>query len=100
MADGINIRILPNATEIKPNDILVLDNPLIGTQTVPVSSLANFISLSGSTTTLLSGGISPSGVIIPNKLGLLYFSANTKDYFISVGTVDNKDWKRILTVGY
>jgi hypothetical protein len=44
--------------------------------------------------------VSPSGSIIPNKVGIMYFAANTKDYFVSVGNVTNKDWKRILTVNY
>lgn len=110
MADGINIKILPEATNALPNDRFLIDRPIVGTQTVAFSGLVlsgnqvsfynDFLNLSATTTTLISGGISPSGSLVPQRLGTLYFAANTKDYFISVGTLTNKDWKRILTVGY
>jgi hypothetical protein len=61
---------------------------------------ANVSLLSSNTTTFISGGISPSGSIVPAKVGILYFAANTKDYFVSVDNVTNKDWKQILTLGY
>ena len=110
MADGINIRSLPRVSSVLQSDLLILDRSIVGTQTVSFSSVVlsasqvsfynDFLNLSATTTTLISGGISPSGSIVPQRLGTLYFAANTKDYFISVGTVNNKDWKRILTVGY
>lgn len=117
MADGINIRILPVATSVEQKDLLLVDKPILGTQTIAFSSVvvtpsqvsfySDFISLStnvnnlsSTTTTLISGGISPSGSIIPNKVGIMYFAANTKDYFVSVGNLTNKDWKRILTVNH
>lgn len=56
--------------------------------------------LSSNTTTFISGGISPSGSIVPAKVGIFYFAADTKDYFVSVNNVTNKDWKQILTLGY
>ena len=61
---------------------------------------ANVSVLSSNTTTFISGGISPSGSIVPAKVGILYFAADTKDYFVSVDNVTNKDWKQILTLGY
>jgi hypothetical protein len=117
MADSINIRILPTASSISPQDLLIVDNLDVGTQTISFSSVvfsngqvefySQFVSLSSrvvnlekTTTTLLSGGISPSGSIVPSKIGILYFAENTKDYYLSVGTINNKDWKRILTVDY
>ena len=124
MADGINIRILPKATSVEPKDLLLIDKPVLGTQTISFSSIvlsgsqvsfySDFIKLStnqtslstdlyrlsATTTTLISGGVSPSGKFIPAKVGVMYFAANTKDYFVSVGTLNNKDWKRILTVNY
>lgn len=121
MADGINIRILPKATSVEERDLLLIDKQILGTHTIAFSSVvmtpsqisfySEFVSLSSNvdslsnalsttTTTLISGGISPSGSIIPNKVGIMYFSAKTKDYFVSVGNVTNKDWKRILTVNY
>jgi hypothetical protein len=117
MADGINIRILPKAASIEEQDLLLVDKQILGTHTIAFSSVvmtpsqisfysefvslsSNVNSLSTTTTTLISGGISPSGSIIPNKVGIMYFAANTKDYFVSVGNVTNKDWKRILTVNY
>ena len=110
MADGINIRSLPRVSSVLQSDLLILDRSIVGTQTVSFSSVVlsasqvsfynDFLNLSATTTTLISGGISPSGSIVPQRWGTLYFAANTKDYFISVGTVNNKDWKRILTVGY
>jgi hypothetical protein len=117
MADGINIRILPKATLVEERDLLLIDKQILGTHTVAFSSVvmtpsqvsfysefvslsSNVNALSSTTTTLISGGVSPSGSIIPNKVGVMYFAANTKDYFVSVGNVTNKDWKRILTVNY
>lgn len=124
MADGINIRTLTMANEVNLKDLILIDNSILGTQIIPFSSVilsggqvsfySDFLKLSASqddlrsdlnglsstTTTLLSGGVSPSGKFIPNKVGIMYFAANTKDYFVSVGTINNKDWKRILTVGY
>jgi hypothetical protein len=117
MADGINIRILPVATSVEQKDLLLIDKSILGTQTIAFSSVvitpsqvsfysefvslsSNVNTLSSTTTTLISGGVSPSGSIIPNKIGIMYFAANTKDYFVSVGNVTNKDWKRILTVNY
>ena len=117
MADGINIRVLPKVNIIQPSDLILTDNVNLGTRTVTFSSIVlsgsqisfyqdflnlsnNFENLSSTTTTLLSGGISPSGSITPNKIGIFYFAANTKDYFVSVGTLNNKDWKRISTVNY
>ena len=61
---------------------------------------SNVINLSTNTTTFISGGISPSGSIVPTKVGILYFAADTRDYFLSVDTTNNKDWRRILTVNY
>ena len=117
MADGINIRILPKATLVEERDLLLIDKQILGTHTVAFSSVvmtpsqvsfysefvslsSNVNTLSSTTTTLISGGVSPSGSIIPNKVGVMYFAANTKDYFVSVGNVTSKDWKRILTVNY
>jgi hypothetical protein len=117
MADGINIRILPKATSVEERDLLLIDKQILGTHTVAFSSVvmtpsqvsfysefvalsSNVNTLSSTTTTLISGGVSPSGSIIPNKVGVMYFAANSKDYFVSVGNVTNKDWKRILTVNY
>lgn len=124
MADGINIRTLTRADHIEINDLLLIDNTILGTQIVSFSSVvlsgtqvsfysdflklsanqdnlrSDIYGLSSTTTTLLSGGVSPSGKFIPNKVGIMYFAANTKDYFVSVGTINNKDWKRILTVNY
>lgn len=117
MADGINIRVLPKASSIQSNDLILTDNVNLGTQTITFSSIVlsgsqisfyqdflnlsnNFENLSSTSTTLLSGGVSPSGSIVPSKIGIFYFAANTKDYFVSVGTLNNKDWKRILTVNY
>ncbi len=121
MADGINIRIVPKATSVEQQDLLLIDKKVLGTHTVSFSSVimtpsqisfySEFVSLSSNvvslsntlsttTTTLISGGVSPSGSIIPNKVGVMYFAANTKDYFVSVGNLTNKDWKRILTVNY
>jgi hypothetical protein len=117
MADGINIRILPVATSVDQKDLLLIDKQILGTHTIAFSSVvmtpsqvsfysefvslsSNVNALSSTTTTLISGGVSPSGSIIPNKVGVMYFAANTKDYFVSVGNVTNKDWKRILTVNY
>ena len=117
MADGINIRILPKVTSVEQQDLLLIDKPILGTHTVSFSSVvmtpsqvsfysefvslsSNVNTLSSTTTTLISGGVSPSGSIIPNKVGVMYFAANTKDYFVSVGNATNKDWKRILTVSY
>jgi hypothetical protein len=124
MADGINIRILPKANSIEPKDLLLIDKPILGTQTITFSSVvlsgsqisfySEFVNvstnqkslstdlykLSASTTTFISGGVSPSGKFIPAKVGVLYFAAKTKDYFVSVGTLNNKDWKRILTVNH
>jgi hypothetical protein len=51
-------------------------------------------------TTFVSGGISPSGLFIPDNVGILYFAADTKDYFLSVGNETDQDWRRILTVDY
>ena len=124
MADGINIRILPKATSIQSGDLFIIDKPTLGTQTISFSSVvlsgtqisfySDFVKLStnqaylstdlyklsASTTTFISGGVSPSGRFVPAKVGIMYFAANTKDYFVSVGTLNNKDWKRILTVNY
>jgi hypothetical protein len=110
MADGINIRSLPKVTSMLQDDLLILDRSIIGTQIISFSSVVlsgsqvsfynDFLNLSATTTTLISGGVSPSGSIIPQRLGTFYFAANTKDYFVSVGTLTNKDWKRVLTVGY
>ena len=117
MADGINIRVIPKVTSLQPNDLILTDNVNLGTQTVAFSSIVlsgsqvsfynDFLNLSddlqdlsSTTTTLLSGGVSPSGSIVPNKIGIFYFAENTKDYFVSVGTLNNKDWKRLLTVNY
>lgn len=61
---------------------------------------SNLINLSANTTTFISGGISPSGSIVPEKVGILYFAADTKDYFVSVDNVSDQDWRRILTVDY
>lgn len=61
---------------------------------------SDLINLSANTTTFISGGISPSGSIIPEKVGILYFAADTKDYFVSVDNVSDQDWRRILTVDY
>jgi hypothetical protein len=117
MADSVNIRILPTASSIAPQDFLLIDNLDLGTQVIPFSSVilsagqvafySQVVSLSNrvanlenTTTTMISGGISPSGSIIPSKVGILYFASNTKDYYLSIGTINNKDWKRILTVDY
>ena len=121
MADGINIRILPKATSVEQQDLLLIDKQILGTHTIAFSSVvmtpsqvsfySEFVSLSSNvrtlsstllttTTTLISGGVSPSGSLVPDKVGVMYFAANTKDYFVSVGNVTNKDWKRILTVNY
>jgi len=111
MADGINIRILPRTEVLDPQDLFILDNKFLGTQTLAFSSVvlsgsqvsfySDFLKLSSYTTsTLLSGGISPSGNIIPSKEGIIYYSSNTKDLFVSVGRYSEKDWKRILTVNY
>ena len=117
MADGINIRILPKTKSIDPVDYLLVDNRNLGTQVVQFSSVvlsgsqvsfySDFLSLSSrldelsaSTTTYISGGASPSGKMIPQRLGIMYFAADTKDYYISVGTINNNDWRRIYTVDY
>jgi hypothetical protein len=63
----------------------------------------NIIQLSANVvnrSTFLSGGVSPSGILIPDKVGVFYLTADTKDVFVSVGTSNNKDWKKILTLGY
>ena len=66
-----------------------------------VNYISNEVSvLSSNTTTFISGGISPSGSIVPATVGILYFAADTKDYFISIDNTTNKDWKRLLTVDY
>lgn len=81
-----------NLNTVSGNTVLLRSN---------VNSIsANVNTLSSNTTTFISGGISPSGSIIPSKVGILYFAANTKDYFVSVGNVNDQDWKRILTVDY
>jgi hypothetical protein len=124
MPDGINIRTLTRADKVDISDLLLIDNKILGTQIVSFSSVvlsgaqvsfySDFInlsanqdklsldlySLSATTTTLLSGGVSPSGKFIPDRVGIMYFAANTKDYFVSVGTINSKDWKRILTVNH
>jgi hypothetical protein len=100
MADGINIRLLPEISDLSEKDIFIVDNEILGTRIAKLSSLFSSEFFLESTTTLISGGVSPSGSIIPQKIGTLYFSSNTKDYFISTGTSNDKDWKRILTVGY
>lgn len=117
MADGINIRIVPKTTIVEPKDLILIDKPILGTHTIAFSSVvlsgsqvsfysdflalrSNIQELSSTTTTFISGGVSPSGMIVPQKVGIMYFASNTKDYFVSVGTLNNKDWKRILTVNY
>jgi hypothetical protein len=117
MADGINIRILPKTEIAEPKDLLLIDKPILGTHTISFSSVilsgyqvsfysdflalsSNVRELSATTTTFISGGVSPSGMIVPSKVGIMYFAASTKDYFVSVGTLTDKDWKRILTVNY
>lgn len=117
MADGINIRIVPKTTIAEPKDLILIDKPTLGTHVIPFSSVvlsgsqvsfysdflalsSNLRQLSATSTTLLSGGVSPSGMIVPEKIGIMYFASNTKDYFVSVGTVTDNDWKRILTVNY
>ncbi len=108
MADGINIRILPQTDTLTPKDLLIIDNKVYGTQTVAFSSFilsgnqidfySDFLKLSAYTTsTLLSGGISPSGNFIPAKEGILYYSSNNKSLFLSVGTLTIKDWVRVVT---
>lgn len=117
MADGINIRILPKREIVEPKDLLLIDNSILGTHIVSFSSVvlsgyqvsfysdflalsSNVEELSATTTTFISGGVSPSGILVPSKVGIMYFAESTKDYFVSVGTLNNKDWKRILTVNY
>ncbi len=117
MADGINIRILPKTETVEPKDLLLIDKPIMGTHTISFSSVvlsgyqvsfysdflalsSNVRNLSETTTTFISGGVSPSGIMIPTKVGIMYFSENTKDYYVSVGTLSKNDWKRILTVNY
>lgn len=114
MADGINIKLLPSLSSIKANDLLLVEDDILGTHTIAFSSMvlsANQVSfysdlssrindLEISTTTFISGGISPSGSIVPDKVGVMYFAADTQDYFLSVGNINNTDWKRILTVNY
>jgi len=117
MADGINIRILPKTETAEPKDLLLIDKPVLGTHTISFSSVvlsgyqvsfySDFLSLSSrvehlsaTAITFISGGVSPSGMLVPEKVGIMYFSENTKDYYVSVGTLSNKDWKRILTVNY
>jgi hypothetical protein len=112
-ADGINIKLLPEATMLFEDDKIIFDRPNVSTQIINFSSIivkknqvefySEFVTVSGwakNATTLLSGGISPSGSIVPNDVGVIYFADDTKDFFISVGTITNKDWRRILTVDY
>lgn len=167
MAEGINIKVLPESNSIQGNDKILIDRPVTGTRIVPFSAVvvnetqvtfyssflnlssslnqvdnrlttdlnsvsgnlvslssyttssvfdlnnnldsvstrldstsSNLLSLSSNTTTFISGGISPSGLFIPAKVGILYFASDTKDYFLSIDNVTNRDWKRILTVNY
>lgn len=177
MAEGINIKVLPQANSIAGNDRILLDKNVAGTQVILFSAVivdgsqvtfyndflslsadanqtktilnnvstnlinlsaytysANLllttnlntisgdvetlktdsntisgdvkalkidtVSLSSNTTTFISGGISPSGSIVPSKVGILYFSEDTKDYFVSVDNANVNDWRRILTVDY
>lgn len=163
MAEGINIKVLPQTNTVQGNDRFLVDRNVVGTLVIPFSSVivnqnqvtfysdfvnlsayayalsastnagfiqvqtnistvstnsitnsldisvlrtdlnyvsSNVIALSSNTTTFISGGISPSGSIIPKKVGILYFAANTKDYFLSTNTLSATDWKRILTVDY
>jgi hypothetical protein len=110
MAEGINIKVLPQATSVSKGDRILLDKNVLGTQVILFSAVVvdgsqvtfynDFLNLSANTTTFISGGISPSGSIVPSKVGILYFSSNTKDYFVSVDNVSVNDWKRILTVDY
>lgn len=149
MAEGINIKILPQVDSALENDRILIDRDVTGTVVIPFSAIVvnqnqvtfysdflnlsayayalsastnaiftqidsinvdmglvntevqnvetNILELSSNMTTFISGGISPSGLIVPEKVGVLYFSADTKDYFLSVGTLNVTDWKRILT---
>jgi hypothetical protein len=93
------IQVRTNISTVSTNSITnSLDISQLRTDLNYVSS--NVIALSSNTTTFISGGISPSGSIIPKKVGILYFAANTKDYFLSTNTLSATDWKRILTVDY
>lgn len=170
MAEGINIKVLPQANSIAGNDRILLDKNVAGTQVILFSAVivdgsqvtfyndflslsadanqtktilnnvstnlinlsaytysanlslktdlnvvsgdvktlktnlasvsSNLISLSTNNTTFISGGISPSGSIVPSKVGILYFAKDTKDYFVSINNTNVNDWRRILTVDY
>jgi hypothetical protein len=95
------------------DDKIIFDRPNVSTQIINFSSIivkknqvefySEFVAVSGlakNATTLLKGGVSPSGSIVPTDVGIIYFADDTKDFFISVGTISNTDWRRILTVDY
>lgn len=101
MADGINIRILERTNNVEQADLLIVDNKVFGTRTTPFSALmSGFNALSSFVSnTIITGTIPPSGSIIPTKEGTLYYSSNNNQLYISVGTVDSRDWRRVLTAG-
>jgi hypothetical protein len=73
----------------------------INTVSTTVANLSsNVFFLLSSTSTFLSGGLSPSGAFIPQKVGIFYLAADTKDIFVSIDTNNSKNWRRILTVDY
>ena len=74
---------------------------LINTVSTTVEDLSsNVFFILSSTSTFLSGGLSPSGAFIPQKVGIFYLAADTKDVFVSIDTNNSNDWRRILTVDY
>jgi hypothetical protein len=97
---GTNIVQLRTDLNSVSSDVVAISANTLSIRTDVNLVSANVSLLSSNTTTFISGGISPSGSIVPAKVGILYFAANTKDYFVSVDNVTNKDWKQILTLGY
>jgi hypothetical protein len=82
------------------SSLIQLSASVVGISTNLNLVSANVVQLSANTSTFLSGGISPSGSIVPAKVGIFYLAADTKDIFVSIDTNTNKDWKQILTLGY
>jgi hypothetical protein len=96
---GVSTNVLQLSSQTSSTTfILRTDLNTVSTNVIQIET--NVDQISSNMTTFISGGISPSGSIIPEKVGILYFSADTKDYFLSTDTLSATDWKRILTVDY
>jgi hypothetical protein len=95
-----NVFQLSSTTLLLETNLNIVSSSNIQLRTIVNTISSNLVNLSANTTTFISGGISPSGSIVPNKVGILYFAADTKDYFVSVDNISDQDWRRILTVDY